>query len=57
MTNKKARSIKVDTIEQKVICGQAICRNGYIYNFCEGIDTDSSDEGDTKNENDWLIDF
>jgi hypothetical protein len=33
LTNPKARKIKVETIAQKIICGRAIQRNGFVYDY------------------------
>jgi hypothetical protein len=40
----KARKIKVETIVQKIICGRAIQRNGFVYDYLAGSESDTSDE-------------
>jgi hypothetical protein len=40
----KARKIKVETIVQKIICGPAIQRNGFVYDYLAGSESDTSDE-------------
>jgi hypothetical protein len=38
------RNIKVETLEKKVLVGSAIKTNGFVFNYCDGVDSSSSDE-------------
>ena len=45
-TGALSRNIRVETIEKKVVVGSALQKHGFMFNYKNGVDSDSDDGDD-----------